>query len=329
MKVMGVNASSQLSVIVLGYCNSENFRMALDHLKAQTISTLLELIIVTPSREGLNIAPSNLEGFSNYKILELGEFKSEGAAKAAGVMAATAPLVAFMEDHSYPEPLWAEALVNAHSQGNYAVVGPIILNANPHRGTSWGCFLVFYSPWMVVQPQKEDKHLPGNHSCYKRELLLRYSSQLSEMLATESVLHWDLLHKGYHLHQESTARVHHLNYPRLGPILVEYNLISRIFASNRAAGWARHRRILYALGSPLLPLIRFSRILKDARSARLRMDVILRAFMALFLTLCAGSAGEISGYLFGVGKARECLLKIERKRHLFYTPRDLEAVASL
>jgi len=59
------------------------------------------------------------------------------------------------------------------------------------------------------------------------------------------------------------------------------------------------------------------------------MSVIIRAFIPLFLTLCAGSVGELSGYAFGVGKAQERLLAVMGKHHLFYAPRDLEAVSEL
>jgi hypothetical protein len=314
---------------MLGYCCSKNFRMALDHLRSQTVCSLLELIIVTPSRKKLDLAPSDLAGLSNYKILELGVFKSEGAAKAAGVMAANTPLVAFLEDHSYPEPFWAEALIDAHSKGNFAVVGPIMLNANPYCGASWGAFLVFYGQWMRARPQKEVKHLPGNHSCYNRELLLRYGPRVPEMLETESVLQWDLLDKGHRLYQEPRARVYHLNSSRLGQPLSEYYVSSRIFATSRARHWNRIRRVLYALGSPLLPLIRLRRVLNDAGRAQLRIGVTLRALMTIFLTLCAGAAGEISGYAFGEGKARNDLLRILDKRHLFYTPHDLEAASKV
>ena len=326
---MEINPNSQLSVVMVGYFGSENFRMALDHLRSQTVSTLLELIIVTPSRKELNLASSNLEGFSNYKILEIGEFENEGTAKAAGVMVASAPLVAFMEDHSYPDPIWAEALIKAHSKGNFAVVGPVMLNANPHCGISWGFFLVLYSQWMAARPQKEVRHLPGNQSCYRRELLLRYRSRLSEMLAAESILQWDLLDKGYQLYQEPTARVYHLNLSRLGLTLSESYFYSRIFAANRVLGWNRIRRIFYTVGSPLLPLIRLRRIFKDASRAQLRMAVILRALITIFLILCAGSVGELLGYAFGAGKAKKRLLRVMGKQHLFYTSRDLEAVAKL
>ena len=321
--------SPQLSVVIVVYSDSENFRMALEHLRAQTVFNLLEPIIVAPSRKELNLDIRKLEGFSGYKLLELGSFESEGAAKAEGVMAASAPLIAFLEDHSYPEIGWAEALIEAHRRGEFAVVGPVMLNANPYSSLSWGCFLVYYGHWMVARPQQEVKHLPANQSCYKRDLLLKYDSRLSEMLETESVLHWDLLSRGYHLCQEPAARVYHLNYSLLGPMVYEYFLASRVFAAKRALSWSLLRRVLYTLGSPLLPLIRLRRILRDASRAGLQARVIFRAFVILVLVLCAGATGEILGYAFGVGKASKRLARFEGKRHLSFTHCDLEAVARL
>lgn len=321
--------SSQLSVIVVSHCDSENFQMALRNLRAQTVSNLLELIIVTSSKKDLNLDSRKLEGLSNHKILEVRPFGSGGAAKAAGVMAASAPLVAFTEDHSYPERGWAEALIGAHRKGNFAVVGPVMLNANPYSGLSWGCFLVYYGHWLVAQPPEEVKHLPANQSCYKRDLLLQYGSRLSEMLETESLIHWDLLSRGHQLYQEPTARVYHLNYSLLSPMLLEYYLASRVFAAKRGLGWRIPTRVIYALGAPLLPLVRLRRIVKNASKAGLPRKVLFGGFAGLVLVLVAGSAGEAFGYAFGAGKASERLARFEGKRHLSFTARDLDAVAEL
>jgi GT2 family glycosyltransferase len=321
--------SSQLSVVVVSHCDSENFRMALRNLRAQTVSNLLEVIIVTSSQKDLNLDPRKFEGFSNHKILEVRPFGSGGAAKAAGVIAAGAPLVAFAEDHSYPERGWAEALIGAHRKGNFAVVGPVMLNANPHSGLSWGCFLAYYGHWLVARLPEEVKHLPANQSCYKRDLLLQYGSRLSEMLEAESVLHWDFLSKGHQLYQEPTAKVYHLNHSLLSPMLREYYLTSRVFAAKRGGRWRLPTRVAYALGSPLLPLLRLRRIVNDASQAGLQGKVFFRSLAALVLVLCAGSAGEACGYAFGVGKASERLARFESKRHLSFTARDLDAVARL
>ncbi len=87
--------------------------------------------------------------------------------------------------------------------------------------------------------------------------------------------------------------------------------------------------MLYAFGSPLLPLIRLRRVLKDAGRAQLGTGMFLRALMPAFLTLCVGSMGEMLGYTFGGGNAHKDLLKVLDKRDLFYTSRDLEAASKL
>lgn len=325
----GQSFPPQLSVILPAHCRSENFRLALARIRSQTISSRLELIIVVPSEEELHLEPEELAGLFSYKVLGIGPFQEGGKAKAAGVKAATASLVAFMEDHSYPHPGWAEALVRAHLKGNFAVVGPVMLNANPSSAVSWGCFLVFYGYWMAARPQEELRHLPGNQSCYRRDILLEYGSRLPDMLQTESVLHWDLLAKGFSLYQESEARMYHLNFSRISPVLREYFLTSRVFASNRVSSWGTFKKAVYTLGSTLLPPVRFVRVLKYAKRAKLRMRVLIRASSAVLLILFAGTLGEMFGYASGSGKARERLMKLERKRDTNLTSRDLEQVRVL
>ena len=60
---------------------------------------------------------------------------------------AHAPIVALAEDHCFPEPGWADALIRAH-QGPWAVVGPVVRNANPATIVSWCDFVIGYGPWM-------------------------------------------------------------------------------------------------------------------------------------------------------------------------------------
>jgi hypothetical protein len=294
--------------------------MALEFQRKQTVSQRMELIVVTASVERLNLPKEELEGFWGYKIVEIST-KDSGAAKARGVTAASAPLAAFIEDHSFPARGCAETLISAHSLGNFAVVGPIMLNANPCNSVSWGCFLVFYSPWMATR--KGVEHLPANHSCYKRDILLEYGTRLPHMLQAESLLHWDLTKRGYRLHHEPAAKIYHLNFSRLKPLLLEHFLAARVFAAGRAQNWGAFKKMLYALGAPLLPLILLKRILKEAMRVRLETSLLLHAFFPLVLNLCAGSAGELLGYALGAGKAGEQLFAFESERHINITEDDL------
>lgn len=180
-----------------------------------------------------------------------------------------------------------------------------------------------------MAPRKRVEHLPSNHSCYKRSTLLEYGSRLPQMLQSESLLHWDLLRRGYRLHHEPAAKIYHLNFSRLKPLLFEHLLAARVFGADRARNWGAFRKMLYTLGAPLLPLIRLKRILKETVPVRLQTSLLFRASLPLVLNLCAGSAGEMLGYALGAAKAREQLFAFESERHLHINEDDLKAVSSL
>src|SRR5205823_2114181 len=124
---------------------------------------------------------------------------------------ASAPVVVFCEDHAFPEPGWAVALIDAH-RGPYAAVGPVIVNANPRSLISDADCLIGYGPWLHPSPGGEMSHLPGHNSSYKRASLLEYGDRLPSMLEAETVLHWDLRARGLRLYLEPRARLAHTNF---------------------------------------------------------------------------------------------------------------------
>jgi len=320
--------SPKMSVVLVAYRDSANLRLVLERLRTQTVAPLLECLLVTPSGVQMDWVPGVLQHV-RWKVVEVGTTKSAGVFKAAGVAAAGTPWVAFLEDHSYPEQRWAESLLAVHESGDFAAVGPVVLNANPASSASWGCFLVYYGQYMRARPQERLEHLPANHSCYRRDVLLDYGDRLPDLLEAEIMLHRDLLARGHRLFQEPAARAYHLNHSRLGPTLKEYFLASRVFAAERASDWGFLRRALYAFGSPLLPLIRLVRILADARHAGLQRRVWLKAVAPVVLTLTAGAAGEMIGYAAGSGRAKGDLQRFESERSRIFSPGDLEPARML
>jgi hypothetical protein len=75
------------------------------------------------------------------------------------VRAASAPIVVFCEDHAFPDPTWAEALIVAHRRP-YAAVGPVVRNANPSTVISGADCLIGYGPWLEISQPCEPEHLP-------------------------------------------------------------------------------------------------------------------------------------------------------------------------
>jgi hypothetical protein len=68
-------------------------------------------VLVVPSAQGANIDRAELDTFCGIHIVEIGDMSSTARARAAGVQRAAAPVVAFVEDHSFPAKGWAEALI--------------------------------------------------------------------------------------------------------------------------------------------------------------------------------------------------------------------------
>jgi hypothetical protein len=132
----------ELSVILVTSSNYRTISRTIDHLRAQTAAPRIELVIVTPDRTKLELPVSVMTPFDSYQVVEIGPEAVQGhALQAMGIRLARAPLVALSEDHSFPSPKWAQALIEAHAQG-FDAVGPVVDNANPGSIVSWAGFLL-------------------------------------------------------------------------------------------------------------------------------------------------------------------------------------------
>jgi hypothetical protein len=307
-----------ISVILVTPDRFETIRMTVRSLRAQTVRDRLELVIVARSREVLGLDEEELEGLHGFQVVELGTVTSVAAGNAAGVRAASAPVVVFAEDHSFPDPGWAAALIEAH-RGPWAAVGPVVVNANPGSAVSWADFMLGYGPWLEPSPGGVVGFLPGHNSSYKRALLLELGPELEERLNAESVLHWDLCRKGHRLYLEPRARTFHVNFSRLRSWLKATFLQGRTFAGERARSerWGPARRLAYAAAAPLIPLIRLRRSIRDLGRVE-RRPPLARILPATALGLIVSALGEALGYTVGPGEAPQRISTFEfhRDRHV-------------
>jgi hypothetical protein len=227
------------------------------------------------------------------------------AAKAEGVRLASAPVVAFIEEHVRVHPGWAAALIEAH-RGPWAGVGPEVHNGNPRIALSRTIQLINYHPWIPPAPRSEFGMLPGHNSSFKRDVLLSYGEGLQDLLRAEVLLHLRLHRDGHRLLLEPAARIEHINESTLGSAMRGRFLWNRIYAPLRARafGWSGTRRLLYVLGMPVVPLYSLARLFLFL--ARRRPALLARAVAgapALFVAQLAAGAGQSLGLLFGPGDA--------------------------
>jgi hypothetical protein len=328
---MGMSDSPAMSVVVITPDSYETVRKTIRHLRAQRVRDRLEIVLVAPVADKLAGDEKELRDFQGFRVVEIGDMLSTARARAEGVRNASAPIVAFVEDHAFPAPGWAEALINAH-QNEWAAVGPVMSNANPRSLTSWVNLAVEYSQWLEPLEAGEREHLPGHNGSYKRALLIEYGERLEEMLDAESVLHWDLRAKGHRLYLEPKARTFHQNFSIFLPSITLRFHGGRLFAAARARRWPLWHRLLFVCGAPLIPIVRFIRIVRDLRRGDGPRHLLPRIMPALFTALVFDGLGEMVGYSLGPGRAMTKLSDMEfhRQRYLHKTDRhsDVELRAS-
>jgi hypothetical protein len=305
-------ASPALSVILVVPDRFDGARKALEHLRAQTVRDRIELVLVVAADAEGSIDRSALAGFAASRVVTLDRLASRAHANAAGAREARGPILAFAEEHGFPDPGWAEALLRRHD-GPWAAVGPRLRNANPATLVSWGDLFVNYHSWLSPSGSGPAARLPGHHTSYKRDALSAYGDDLVRWLDVESELHREMSAQGLALFFEAEAEIAHVNVSRWGPWLAGSFHAGRVYAAARARDWSRARRLLYAGAWPLLPLVRLARLLASWPQVE-GMPGPLQLAPRIAVAFLADGAGQGLGYLTGSGASTDRLARFELGR---------------
>lgn len=284
------------------------------HVAAQDVVSSIELLILAPDPESVSVDGDAVRGFHSVRVVPVVFADGSGAARATAVREASAPVIAFGEDHCFPGRGWARALLDAHT-GAWAAVGPVVTNANPTTMVSWADLLMGYGAWLAPGRAEEREHLPGHNTSYKREALLAFGDELPSLIEAETPLQWRLRERGERLYQESAAHVAHTNFERRGTWLHVSFHAGRVFAATRALSWSPLRRLAFAVATPLVPLVRMRRHLAQAMQAGWAPWLTARVAPTLLIGLLVDAAGQGVGCLAGAGGSRAVLVDWEFRRN--------------
>lgn len=299
-------------------------------LRAQTASQNIELIVVVRSRATFSADETVLHGFGRSVLVESEAADSHVSAKIVGLRAATTPIVAFAEDHCFPEPDWAERLMAAHA-GDCGAVGPSMKNGNPDTALSRSAFALHWGSWAHPAIAGTAEVLPPHNTSYKRSILLAVQDKLHDLLVVEHFLHAGLREAGHVLLVEPSAVVRHCNISKVRPWWrISYNG-GRVYGSYRVKHekLSAGQRIVRTLMSPLVPVVRLKRempaILRTGGSRADRVAAIAWSVVHLIVH----SVGEAAGYAFGSGNSeRECA-DLETSRFRDMRDSDLRPLRAL
>jgi hypothetical protein len=307
-----------LSVVVVIGPVRDRAQRVVDALCDQTAAECMELVLVDTCEDEL----PRMRTAERIRAVHVRPAPAStwGEARSAGLLAATAPVVAFLEDHCFPEPAWARALIDAH-RGDWAAVGYSFTNANPDGYVSRASFVVDYGTWAAPREAGEAAFLQNNNISYKRSPVMELGLPLDELLETDWNVQEALKQQGYRLYLESLAVASHHNFTSVREMLSENFSHCRAVAASRRRReeWGWWRTAAQAVATPFVaPPIRLARLVRGAGGRRaLRADLI-RALPLVALAYPYAAIGESLGYLTGLGDTdralQRSLLETRRER---------------
>lgn len=112
-----------VSVVISTFNGAEGLDLCLRSLSRQTVRDGMEIIVVDDGSTDNSAEVARAHG---ARVIQHERNLGLSAARNTGVLAATAPIVAFTDDDCEAESDWAEHLISAHCTGVVGVGGPVI-----------------------------------------------------------------------------------------------------------------------------------------------------------------------------------------------------------
>ncbi|MEO8077675.1 MAG: glycosyltransferase, partial [Acidobacteriota bacterium] len=161
--------------------------------------------------------------------------------RAIAFAAATAPVVAVIEDHVQVPAGWAAQMLRAQRQGE-TVVGGAVENTATDRTVDWAAFLCEYSHLLPPLQSGSVPSLTGNNTTYRRELLERFRDATTSG-RWEDHLHAVLRDHGIQLYCHPEIVAGHKKHYTIREYVSQRYLYARSYAGARVRGESAARRM--------------------------------------------------------------------------------------
>jgi hypothetical protein len=304
------NSAPGLAVGLIAGDLRERAERSLRHILAQTALERMEVVVVDVNRSGGSFAGSD---HPKVRYLHRPQFRYYCQAQGEVVRQARAPVVAFLEDHCYAEPTWAEAILEALKNPKVGAVNYTFTYTTGATYLSRSLLMAEYGHWMAPHPGGKVRITSSTNLAYVRELLLAAMGQDEDNFEAEFLIHREIQKSGWEIHVAPRATVAHESWTTLHAAGLANGAVKRLLGSRQAerGNWGMGRRLIWALGmilTPALFIARLARVIRP-RPALWGRFITSLPVLAVIYTYCAWS--EALGYLRGAGPIREEFLARE------------------
>ena len=284
-----------LTVVLAALADAAVLETTLLHLHAQSARESIEVIVVAPSVERLGPLPVTMDEMHSCRVIEVPSATTGCEANAAGARAAAAPIVAFAEDHSYVAPRLGRgtprgaprrlgrgrARGREREPGHDDELGGLRDELWPLDGAGRGrAATVPPRPQLQLQARRAARHRRRAREPPRgRDACSTTGSPPPGTASTSSPVPAS---------RTSTSRAGRSRS-------ASSSTPGRVYASSLREGWSTPRKAIYALASPLIPLVRFGRSLRLIRRPGHRDIVPTAVIPALALGILCDGAGPGHG----------------------------------
>ncbi|MDZ7637298.1 MAG: glycosyltransferase [Bryobacterales bacterium] len=328
-----LKGNAALSVVLIVPNHRDTVLRTITHLRAQSLKERIEILLFGPTMKLLETLRDDLAPFAGFQLVQWGNMRNMAAARGEGFRLARSPLLAHAEDHCFPEPGWAEALVAAFepdSNGNQpAAAGPLMVNENARTLWSWAAFTLHFSHAAFRETRGPAQYVATHNTCFRKDAVLALGEALDSGIEMEMLLQDRLRAAGHTLSHEANAVTRHVNVSRPVPLLRASFYGGWLFSTvrMREEGWGLGRKLFQLAASPLVPLLqlkrRWSALGRIAGERRLLPWI---AFPVLAITT-VHTVGEIVGILFPRDAVIEDYSNFENTRMRFVRPEERHLLA--
>ncbi len=270
-------------------------RPVFECLLRQTMKERLEVVLVTPSFEDITQALAAGKQFAAVRIVA-DPVVNLGAARAAGVRAASAPCVFIGETHSFPHPELAAIILEAFTNAAWVCVVPSVYNANPQGVISWAGYISDYGQWADGLPPGQIPNPPIYNAAYRSAMLLELGDQLPPALSHSDDLARAVAARGGETLFEPGARIGHANVKGVRDWFWNRVLGGNLIAVNRSRHWSVARRAAYIGGAFLIPVVLLRRLLPGLRQVLRSKPAPRGTLTTIIAGLGLRAVGEALGY---------------------------------
>jgi glycosyltransferase involved in cell wall biosynthesis len=248
------------------------------------------------------------------RILDASERPGIGAAMARCALAARSPFVAFIEDHCYAEPGWAEAILDAFRRPEVAMVNYAFRDAGPEGYLTRAFLFTEYGRWMHPAREGPVPIASLNNLAYRVAELRRFDPDtLPDRLEVAHELNREIQRGGGVAWLAPRAVAAHEGWTDFRSGCRGNGVLKRVYSGRLAERnrWGAVRRLLYAKAMVIAPVLHLWRLAWSVRHRPRLWGTFLATLPVSLPVYVYSSYQEALGYLFGPGGAREAFTEME------------------